>query len=67
MSRRQFLKKRILTVRGLPFQKGEKVEVIILSPMRQPANSTRYPLRGKLIRYDASFESVGEADWEVLR
>jgi hypothetical protein len=59
--------KGILTVQGLPFHKGDKVEVIILSSMRQPVNSTRYSLRGKLIRYDASFESVSEADWEVLR
>jgi hypothetical protein len=60
-------KKGILTVQGLPFHKGEKVEVIILSPVRQSAKSKRYPLRGKLIRYDAPFESVAEDDWEVLR
>jgi hypothetical protein len=59
--------KGILTVRGLPFPKGEKVEVIILSPVRQAAKSKRYLLRGKLIRYDAPFESVAEDDWEVRR
>jgi hypothetical protein len=59
--------KGVLTVRGLPFHKGEKVEVIILSPARQSAKTTRYPLRGKLIRYDAPFDSVAEGDWDVLR
>jgi len=59
--------KGILTVQGLPFHKGDKVEVIILSHVRQSAKATRYPLRGKLIRYDASFESVGEVDWEALQ
>ena len=59
--------KGILTVQGLPFHKGDKVEVIILSPVRQSAKATALPVAGKLIRYDASFESVGEADWEVLR
>ena len=59
--------KGILTVLGLPFHKGDKVEVIILSPVRQSAKAKRYPLRGKLIRYDAPFESVAEDDWEVRR
>jgi hypothetical protein len=51
----------------LPFHQGEKVEVIILSHARQPVKATRYPLRGKLIRYDAPFDSVAEDDWDVLR
>jgi hypothetical protein len=56
----------VLTVKGLPFHRGEKVEVIILSSARQPAKTARYPLRGKLIRYDAPFDSVVEDDWAVL-
>jgi hypothetical protein len=59
--------KGILTVQGLPFHKGDRVEVIILSPVRQSVKAKRYPLRGKLIRYDAPFESVAEDDWEVRR
>ncbi len=59
--------KGVLTVQGLPFHRGEKVEVIILSSTRQPAKTARYPLRGKLIRYDAPFDSVAEDDWDVLR
>jgi hypothetical protein len=59
--------KGILTVKGLSFHKGEKVNVIILSPVRQSARSTRYPLRGQLIRYDAPFESVAVDNWVVLR
>jgi hypothetical protein len=59
--------KGILTVQGLPFHKGDKVEVMILSPVRRSSKAKRYPLRGKLIRYDAPFESVAEDDWEVRR
>jgi hypothetical protein len=58
--------KGVLTVRGLPFHKGEKVEVIILSPARQSARTTRYPLRGKVVRYETPFESTAEDDWDVL-
>lgn len=56
-----------LTIRGVPFRAGEKVEVIILSWHRKRENGERYPLRGKPIRYVAPFDSVAEADWDVLQ
>lgn len=56
-----------LTIRGVPFRAGEKVEVIILSWPRTRDNDERYPLRGKPIRYVAPFGSVAEADWDVLQ
>ena len=59
--------KGVLTVKGLPFHRGEKVEVIILRSARQPARATRYPLQGKLMRYDAPFDSVAEHDWDLQR
>lgn len=64
-----------LTLRDLPFQKGDAVEVIILerpsvqegaAPTRHP-NSNPYPLRGKVIRYDDPTEPVALEDWEVLQ
>jgi len=58
---------RILTVRGVPFRAGEKVEVIILSHSRQEEPKERYPLRGKPIRYIAPFDSVAENEWSALR
>ena len=62
-----------LTLYGIPFRAGDKVEVIVAGvPVAEVPDSlrdseARYPLRGKPIRYAASFESVAEGDWEVLR
>jgi len=55
-----------LIVKGLPFQPGDKVEVIIRGHSRADGESERYPLRGKPIRYTDPFGSVAEEDWEVL-
>ena len=38
---------RTLTIKGLPFQVGEKVEVIVRRRERQRESRGRYPLRGK--------------------
>jgi len=55
-----------LTIRGLPFQAGDEVEVIIRS--RKPREDAKcYPLRGKPVRYVDPFGSVAEADWEALK
>jgi hypothetical protein len=58
---------RVLTIHGVPFRAGEKVEVIILSLPHKRERGERYPLRGKPIRYIAPFDSVAENDWTVLR
>ena len=64
-----------LTLQGLPFHAGEAVEVIILeakTPQHQAAtkpqsDNNRYPLHGKVIRYDHPTEPVALEDWEVLQ
>ncbi len=61
------LPNRELTVRGVPFRAGEKVEVIILSLARKWGSPQRYPLRGTPVRYIAPLDSVAEDDWQVLR
>jgi len=58
---------RTLTIKGLPFRAGDKVEVIVRGREREWERSTRYPLRGKPIRYVDPFESVAEDDWGALR
>lgn len=64
-----------LTLRNLPFQEGDAVEVIILkrrslrqgeAPTHHP-NSNPYPLRGTVYRYDDPTEPVAVEDWEVLQ
>ncbi|KPV54456.1 hypothetical protein SE17_03650 [Kouleothrix aurantiaca] len=55
-----------LTLRDLPLQAGEKVEVIIIvqsSPERVKPN---YPLRGLPVTYIDPTEPIAEADWEAV-
>ena len=58
---------RTLTIKGLPFQVGEKVEVIVRRRECERERRGRYPLRGKPIRYLDPYGSVAENDWEALQ
>jgi len=58
---------RTLTIQGLPFQEGERVEVIVRRREREREHRGHYPLRGKPIRYLDPFGSVAGNDWEALR
>lgn len=52
---------------GVPFPKGEDVEVIVLSKQEHSSGRERYPLRGSVVAYDDPFGSVAEDDWEVFQ
>lgn len=56
-----------LIIKGLPFQSGDKVEVIVRSQVPKQEIGERYPLRGKPIQYIDPFESVAEDEWNVLK
>ncbi len=56
-----------LTITGLPFRAGERVQDIVRSQQAAPGNGDRHPLRGKPVRYTDPFGSVAEQDWDVLR
>ena len=57
-----------LTLKGLPFPAGDRVEVIVRSHRATgDGNGERYPLRGQPIRYTDPFGGVAEEDWEALR
>ena len=58
---------RTLTIKGLPFQVGEKVKVSVRRLERERECREPYPLRGKPIRYIDPFGSVAESDWEALQ
>jgi hypothetical protein len=58
---------RTLTIKGQPFQAGEKVEVIVRRRERERERRGRYPWRGKPIRYIDPFGSVAEKDWGALQ
>jgi len=55
-----------LSITGLPFRKGDTVEVIVLAQKHTFA-SNRYPLRGEPIHYAEPYESVAEEDWVILK
>jgi hypothetical protein len=56
----------ILTIKGLPLHKGEKVEVIVKSSSVGNDQKNPYPLRGKPVSYKNPFESVAENEWNVI-
>jgi hypothetical protein len=58
---------RVLTIRGIPFCPGGRVEVIVLNHPRQANKRRRYPLRGKAVQYARPFDSIAEDDWQALR
>ncbi len=58
---------RVLTIRGVPFRAGERVEVIVVGIPSMPGTAKSYPLRGKTFSLSLPFDSVAEKDWDVLR
>ena len=56
----------VITLRDIPFRRGESVEVIVLPFTAAAASSTRYPLRGTPVMLLAPTEPVADADWEAL-
>ncbi len=55
-----------LSIKGLPFRKGDAVEVIVLSQKKVNSNHL-YPLQGKPLEYHKPFESVSSDDWDALK
>lgn len=60
-------KKGTLTIENLPFNAGEKVEVIIIPRSSRQPETKRYPFWGQPITYLNPTEPVAEADWEVFQ
>jgi hypothetical protein len=55
-----------VTVKGVPFKKGEEVEVIILPRHLEAASSDRGSLKGSVRRYERPFEpAVDQNDWDA--
>ena len=55
----------VITLRGIPFLRGECVEVIVLPFTAAATPDLRYPLRGTPVTLLAPTEPVAEADWEA--
>ena len=54
-----------LTLDDLPFQAGDRVEVIVLLQLNTTKANASYPLRGLPIKYDRPFESVDADEWNA--
>lgn len=54
-----------LSIKGIPFRKGDKVEVIVLPQEKKSTDD--YPLRGQPFTYHKPYHSVAEEDWETLK
>lgn len=54
-----------VTVSGLPFRAGERLEVILLQTAGRSNGAASYPLRGEPVKYEEPFESVAANDWEA--
>ena len=56
-----------IVLENLPFDEGEKVEIIILKSNSESEND-RYPLRGTVYKYENPFEpTIPAEDWEALK
>lgn len=55
----------VITLRDIPFRRGESVEVIVLPFATTTAPASRYPLRGTPVTLLAPTEAVAEAEWEA--
>ena len=55
-----------LSIKGLPFQAGETVEVTIRRG-KKLSRAAKYPLRGKPVIYRQPFKGVATGDWEAMR
>ena len=55
-----------MTLRDIPFRRGESVEDIVLPFPAVAASGSRYPLRGTPVTHLAPTEPVAESDWEVV-
>ena len=57
----------VITLRNIPFRRGESVEVIVLpfDTAAAAASRSRYPLRGTPVTLLAPTEPVADSDWEA--
>ena len=53
----------VITLRDIPFRRGESVEVIVLPFLASAPTGSRYPLRGTPVTLLSPTEPVADADW----
>ena len=53
-------------MRGLPFDPGECVEVLVISKTAGSNSATHGDLRGSVLQYSDPLEPVASDDWDAL-
>jgi hypothetical protein len=56
-----------LSIKNLPFNVGEKIEVIIIPRSKFKSDKKKYPFWGKPITYLNPTDPVAETDWDVYK
>jgi hypothetical protein len=56
-----------ITLKDLPFNVGEKIEVIVIPRINRQLDEKHHPFWGKPITYLNPTAPAAEEDWEVLR
>ncbi len=51
----------------VPFQSGDKVDVLVYKSKRSEGKQARYPLHGTPVRFDHPTAPVCEEDWESAK
>jgi len=57
----------VITLRDMPFRRGDSVEVIVLQFPGSSDPASRYSLRGTPVRLVSPTEPVSENDWEAVK
>ncbi|HMC67272.1 MAG TPA: hypothetical protein VKI65_20220 [Gemmataceae bacterium] len=56
-----------LTLHGLPFKPGAKLEVIIFEKAQPSSTTDEFPLRDSVLRYERPNDPVAEDEWEAAQ
>lgn len=56
-----------VTIRGLPFEPGARLDIVVRRHRAPAAREERPPQRAPVIRFDDPFGSVAEDDWDALK
>jgi hypothetical protein len=62
-----FLEDGVLTLRDVPFRRGDSVEVIVLPAAHSATSTSPYSLRGTPVSLIAPTEPVADGDWEATQ
>jgi hypothetical protein len=56
----------VVILQGIPFLRGESVEVIVVPLTKAADPGNRYPLHGTPVKLLAPSQPVADGDWEVV-